>query len=431
VSGAFRQWTERYNLPVVDAAINARSWAATGAFGFSLVLLVGVAPGVSGFFQLRVLPALLVLSVLCSVSLLGVVMTRNASPVVKGAATLLGNGLTVWFTASLVALSSAGGATVFALLPVFVAAYHGHVLRTGLRYPYGAIVTLAGLGGAFALDPRHFAIFALVTPLAVGVNLTLGTFALRSQELEAERERLRAAIAAQALMDREQLSATLLEVLGKNHDLGTTLSAACLNADWLASETRQDHPAPAQDEIRAAARELAGSLQRITSILADTRRTGRTTMGKAADLEDVEIAPTLTRVLAAVQRSHGTNITVDVEPGLKVVVRGGPTTLERIVENVLLNACEGDGKASAENVSVGVSRQSGCVVIEVGDDGPGFKMEALGATITAFATSKPSGTGLGLYTVERLLSASGGKLSRHNGAGGGAIVRIQLVSGSS
>lgn len=63
-------------------------------------------------------------------------------------------------------------------------------------------------------------------------------------------------------------------------------------------------------------------------------------------------------------------------------------------------------------------------------DGPGFSPAALATAIAAFDTSKPSGTGLGLYTTERLILASGGTLTRGNGVDGGAVVRIRLASSS-
>ena len=422
---AFREWAERHNLPATEPLVNVRSWIATSALGACLVLLAGVAPGVSALFQLRTLPALMVLLVVTIYSILAQFVPRVGNPAAWGVVTLVGNAMAVCFAASLVALSSVRGATAFALLPVFVAAYHGHLLRTGLRYPYGALATLMGIGGAVALDPSRMAIFAIVTPLAVGMNLTLGTFALKTHELGAERERLRAAIAAQQLNERrvevEQLSSTLLDVLGKNHDLGTSLSAARLNSDWLQRQT----VAP---EVRAAASEISASLERVASVLAETRKTGREAVGKDAELVAVDVAPVLARVVSAVRRTHRARVAVVTEEGGRGLVRGGVTMLERIVENIVVNACEGDGKQAATEVRVSLAVTAGRMTIEVVDDGPGFEAEALKSPITAFVSSKQAGTGLGLYTAERLVSASGGTLSRANGVVRGAIVSVQLVS---
>ena len=68
----------------------------------------------------------------------------------------------------------------------------------------------------------------------------------------------------------------------------------------------------------------------------------------------------------------------------------------------------------------------GSVAISVCDDGPGFSAEHLAGPITGFQSTKADGTGLGLYTAERLVRASGGSVARENGPEGGARVTAVL-----
>ena len=42
-------------------------------------------------------------------------------------------------------------------------------------------------------------------------------------------------------------------------------------------------------------------------------------------------------------------------------------------------------------------------------------------------TTKPGGSGLGLYTAARVLGASGGALALENAPGGGAVVTLSLL----
>ena len=69
---------------------------------------------------------------------------------------------------------------------------------------------------------------------------------------------------------------------------------------------------------------------------------------------------------------------------------------------------------------------SGRLELLIADDGPGFPPEKLEAPIEGLCTTKPNGTGLGLYTSECLIRASGGTLERHNRPTGGAQLRILL-----
>lgn len=94
------------------------------------------------------------------------------------------------------------------------------------------------------------------------------------------------------------------------------------------------------------------------------------------------------------------------------------------------NAFEGNGERGATKVDVRAKGDPvGHVTIEVVDDGPGFTDAALRDRISAFGTTKKNGGGLGLYTAERLITASGGQLVRANRESGGAVVRVVLAKG--
>jgi signal transduction histidine kinase len=415
-------------LPAVRASVTISSWLWTGLFGAGLILLAG------RFLELRKTPAFAVLAFLCVYSIVGLLLTQNARPVARGVATLIGNALIVWFVASLVALSSERGATIFALLPVFVAAYHGYLLRIAPRYAFVALPILVGIGGAIALDHRHLGVFALITPLSVGIALTLGSVALRTDALNAERERLRQAIDARALEDAsreaQRLSTALLDVLGQNHDIGNSLAAARVNADWLHRVTSTEAPLDRSD-LHTMSSELRDSLERLARIFSESRRIGQE-MGPAAALQDVNVTATLvhTSKLVEVQFRKHVDVTLEIPPNLHVLMRGGPTNLERVVQNLLKNAFEGNGERGAASVRVrAVEAPIGFVTVEVSDDGPGFTETSLREGIGAFGTTKKDGGGLGLYTAERLVVASGGQLIRANHPDGGAVVRVALAKG--
>ncbi len=99
---------------------------------------------------------------------------------------------------------------------------------------------------------------------------------------------------------------------------------------------------------------------------------------------------------------------------------GGPAALKSVLFNVLVNACEGDGKRGSHRVDVRIAAMAGRVRVEVADDGPGFTV------IPEGASTKARGWGLGLSLVESLLRASAGSLERGNRPEGGARVAIEL-----
>jgi len=435
IASRFSDWAENPSSIAVQAAVTVSSWVWTGLFGAGLVLFLGRAPHVRDFFGLETWWALGVLGVLVAYSIIGVLLTRRASPNVRAVAAIVGNALTMWFVASLVALCRERGAMALAFLPVFVAAYHGYLFRFSVRWPYMAACTLAGIAGALALSAHHLTLFALITPLALAIGLTLGTVALRTDALQAEREQLRAAISAQTLEEKsretQRLSTALLDVLGQNHDIANSLAAARVNADWLHRQTAEGAAAPEASDLHTMSAELRESLERLARILAESRRIGQE-MGPAAALHEVNVTSCVmhTSKIVEVKFRRPIDLALDIPTNLHALMRGGATNLERVLENLLTNAFEGNGERGATLVAVRANdRPIGFVTVEVEDDGPGFVDKTLRQSIHAFGTTKRDGGGLGLYTAERLVVASGGELIRANRPEGGAIVRVTLPKG--
>jgi C4-dicarboxylate-specific signal transduction histidine kinase len=108
---------------------------------------------------------------------------------------------------------------------------------------------------------------------------------------------------------------------------------------------------------------------------------------------------------------------------------GGELTFARMLSNLLLNACQGDGQSGAHHVRVAVSVAE-CGQgweLRVSDDGPGFSHAQIGGPIVGFQTTKASGTGLGLFVVERLAAANGGVVRRGNNPQRGAWVSLSFA----
>ena len=99
----------------------------------------------------------------------------------------------------------------------------------------------------------------------------------------------------------------------------------------------------------------------------------------------------------------------------EATLRGGGTELERIVAELAKNACEGNGVRGAARVAAEVDTrcEPGFVHVRIADDGPGLS-DPIGGVPTAFVTTKPQGSGLGLYTAAGVLGASGGSLALAN-----------------
>lgn len=104
-----------------------------------------------------------------------------------------------------------------------------------------------------------------------------------------------------------------------------------------------------------------------------------------------------------------------------------PVAVRRAVANLVGNAL----KYSAAEVEIGLSRLGNTLHIRVADHGPGIpeaEMARLRQAFTRLAPARggPSGAGLGLAIVERIMNQEGGRLSLRNRPEGGLEAELSL-----
>ncbi len=98
--------------------------------------------------------------------------------------------------------------------------------------------------------------------------------------------------------------------------------------------------------------------------------------------------------------------------------------MERVFYNLILNAAQ----ASSEGGTVTVKTRSagGTAEVAVIDRGSGIESGNLKNIFNPFFTTKPSGVGLGLAIVFKIVDEHGGKITVESEAGKGSIFRVLL-----
>jgi two-component system sensor histidine kinase PilS (NtrC family) len=104
-----------------------------------------------------------------------------------------------------------------------------------------------------------------------------------------------------------------------------------------------------------------------------------------------------------------------------------PEQLRQVLWNLLANAAQAIREAGKGGV-VRVTSEAGAggVTLAVTDDGPGIPPAELSRIFTPFFTTKPSGTGLGLAVVQRIVDAHGGAIAVDAAPRGGARFSVRL-----
>ena len=187
------------------------------------------------------------------------------------------------------------------------------------------------------------------------------------------------------------------------------------------------------------ARELAGDLSELSSIVADGlkrtsslvgdlrefARPGRQSeMSEGVDLE-AGMRSTMKLVSHSLQAAHA-EIRLDVSPGMpRLFADAG--ALNQVFLNLIKNAAESFGEGSGQ-IDVRLRHDEGHVVVEVEDDGEGISEQALPSLFEPFFTTKEKtgGTGLGLSISRGIVIAHGGRIEVESQVGEGTTFRIFL-----
>lgn len=160
-------------------------------------------------------------------------------------------------------------------------------------------------------------------------------------------------------------------------------------------------------------------LERMQRLLADVH-----CIARAPDrLEPVDVGALVDRLLPAWQvaaAGRGVEVTADAPRGL--TLSGETLRIEVIATNLVKNAVE----ASRPGGRVRVTAGAGALIVE--DEGEGLAPSLAGTLFTAGATTKPSGSGLGLFMSRRLASQLGGDLELENRAPRGCRATLTLTT---
>lgn len=126
------------------------------------------------------------------------------------------------------------------------------------------------------------------------------------------------------------------------------------------------------------------------------------------------------------------NVDAKIQPG--VTGYGDPRMMEVVLENLLRNAWKFSRAANPSVIEFGVSQSlSGETIYFVKDNGAGFDMAHAGHLFQTFerlhTTEEYEGTGIGLATVQRIITRHGGKIWARGAIGQGAQFFFTLGRG--
>jgi signal transduction histidine kinase len=238
---------------------------------------------------------------------------------------------------------------------------------------------------------------------------------------------LRREIAERQRLEGEAQRAQHFALLGRlaagvSHEIRNPLGAIFLHVDLLEEELQQPTP-ESPYQIAQALLEIRTQMGRLDELVQDYLSLVRVAN---IELQPQDLGLCIQAWCVEMQaQAAAQGVTLQLQ-GLEHLgqVRCHASTLRRAVFNLLQNAL--DAMAQGGMVSIIGKSTATQVQLEVHDTGSGIAAERLEHIFEPLYTTKPGGTGLGLYIVQEIVAAHGGQVTVASVEGQGTTFTITL-----
>ena len=111
---------------------------------------------------------------------------------------------------------------------------------------------------------------------------------------------------------------------------------------------------------------------------------------------------------------------------IPAVMYADTTAMRQVLHNIFKNAAEAAEEAAQPEVHIHTDNTDGKITLTVTNNGKSFSKDMVANAFEPYVTDKPTGTGLGLPVVKKIVEEHGGRIALSNPAEGGACVKITL-----
>jgi two-component system, chemotaxis family, CheB/CheR fusion protein len=209
---------------------------------------------------------------------------------------------------------------------------------------------------------------------------------------------------------------------GVSHDLRNPLGAIFLHVEVLEEELREPSSASAT-EIASALAEVKTQLVRVDDLIQDYLSLVRVAAIQQAPGDLSRLVTELAQEMAPALAAHDITLQLEALAQLGQVALHNHT-LQRALLNLVRNAIE--AMPHGGTLTLRGRRQGTTVSLEVEDTGVGIPPEQTTQIFEPLYTTKPGGTGLGLYIVQEVVAAHGGQVAVQSVVGQGSTFTITL-----
>ncbi len=224
---------------------------------------------------------------------------------------------------------------------------------------------------------------------------------------EEERERLRQAQADLAHVNRVTTMGELTASVA--HEVNQPIAAAVTNAKTCIRWLTRDQPD--LEEARAAAMRIVNDGTRAAEIIKRVRLLFKKETSERELVDINEVVEEMVVLLRGEAMRHSILVKTELEADTPRVL-ADRVQLQQVLMNLMLNGMDAmkDANRTRELIIKSQRGENDQVLVSVNDTGVGLPPEQADRIFTAFFTTKPHGTGMGLSISRSIVESHGGRL---------------------
>ncbi|HEX5476383.1 MAG TPA: ATP-binding protein, partial [Burkholderiales bacterium] len=254
-----------------------------------------------------------------------------------------------------------------------------------------------------------------------------------TRDLSASNEevlRLNAELERRVSERTSQLEYTNRELEAFCYSVSHDLRAPLRSIDGFSQALIEDFPTSVPQEARGYLQRIRAATQRMAQLIEDLLNLSRVSRAEL-QRQEVDVSALARQVLAELQqREPQRKVEASVWDDLRA--QADPRLLRAALENLIGNAWKFTGAASSPKIEIGALADRGEATFFIRDNGAGFDMayadKLFGAFQRLHSANEFSGTGIGLATVQRIVSRHGGRIWADAKPGKGAVFFFTLAA---
>lgn len=205
------------------------------------------------------------------------------------------------------------------------------------------------------------------------------------------------------------------------HDMKGPLNVLALHIEILRQRLRSgDLDATSGGESLAV---MKDEILRLDRMIQHVLSRGRGAESAASRFDVNRLVRDMVHTITPLCREHQVALHLNVNPE-PITLSGDPERLRQALMNIVLNAVDAIGHRGTVTISVGGDAL--CAHIAIADTGPGIADTDLPRIWDPYFTTKPDGSGIGLFAARAVAQEFGGTIEACNGTGGGCVFDVRL-----